>query len=119
LGYDNAELSILIVDDREMAEYHQTYMNLEGPTNVIAFAMQEGAFAEVTPYLLGDVVISLDTAGREAAEMGIDMDERVDELLVHGILHLVGYDHEKSEAEALRMARRSEALLAKLRELEA
>jgi probable rRNA maturation factor len=116
LGYDNAELSILIVGDPEMAEYHRTYMDLEGPTNVIAFAMQEGPFAEVAPYLLGDVVISIDTAEREAGEMGIDRGARVDQLLVHGILHLVGYDHETSEAEALRMAERTEALLALLRE---
>lgn len=119
MGYENAELSILIVDDREMALYNQEYLNREGPTNVIAFPMQEGEFAHVTPFLLGDVVISLDTAGREAEDMGIGMDERLDELLVHGILHLVGYDHEKSEAEARRMETKSDALTSLIREIEA
>jgi probable rRNA maturation factor len=119
LGYEYEELSILIVDDREMALYNQEYLNREGPTNVIAFPMQEGEFAHVTPFLLGDVVISLDTAGREAEDMGIGMDERLDELLVHGILHLVGYDHEKSEAEARRMETKSDALTSLIREIEA
>ncbi len=120
MDYENAELSILIVGDAQMAEYHLRYLGREGPTNVIAFPMQEGEFAHLTPHLLGDVVISLDTAAREAVEMGIDMDERFDELLVHGILHLVGYDHEKSEAEEKRMGERSEALgslIRKMREM--
>ena len=104
MGCENAELSILIVDDIQMAEYHRDYLNREGPTNVIAFAMQEG-----------DVVISLDTANREAAEMGIHVMERFDELLIHGILHLVGYDHERSEAEERRMAEKSAVLASLLR----
>jgi probable rRNA maturation factor len=118
LGCENVELSILIVDDRKMAEYHRDYLNREGPTNVIAFPMQEGEFAHVSPHLMGDVVISLDTASREAGEMGIDMAERFDELLIHGILHLAGYDHEKSEAEERRMEKKSEALASLLREME-
>lgn len=118
MGCENVELSILIVDDRKMAEYHRDYLNREGPTNVIAFPMQEGEFAHVSPHLMGDVVISLDTASREAGEMGIDMAERFDELLIHGILHLAGYDHEKSEAEERRMEKKSEALASLLREME-
>lgn len=114
---EKAELSILIVDDAEMALYNRQYRSREGSTNVIAFPMQEGEFAHVTPYLLGDVVISLDTASREAEEMGIGMDLRVDELLVHGVLHLVGYDHEKSEAEARRMEEKSEALIPLIRDI--
>jgi len=117
LGYENAELSILIVDDLQMTEYHQNYLNREGATNVIAFPMQEGEFAHVTPHLLGDVVISLDTANREAEAMGIDMAERFDELLVHGILHLAGYDHEKSEAEERRMEKKSEAMASLIRKM--
>lgn len=117
LDCEKAELSILIVDDAEMALYNRQYRSREGSTNVIAFPMQEGEFAHVTPYLLGDVVISLDTASREAEEMGIGMDLRVDELLVHGVLHLVGYDHEKSEAEARRMEEKSEALIPLIRDI--
>jgi probable rRNA maturation factor len=117
LGYDHAELSILIVDDPQMTEYNSVYLDKDGPTNVIAFPMQEGDFAEVAPYLLGDVVISIDTASREAEDMDIHRDERLDELLVHGILHLVGYDHEKSEADAVRMEQKSDALVALIRKM--
>jgi probable rRNA maturation factor len=106
------ELSILIVDDSQIAALNQDYRNRSGPTNVIAFAMRDGAFAEVTPDLLGDVVISTETTAREAREMGLDFSRRFDELLIHGILHLVGYDHERGEDEALRMEARTRELLA-------
>jgi len=73
--------------------------------------MREGPFAELTPDLLGDVVISLETAAREGAMAGISMEDRLTELLVHGILHLCGYDHETSQAEALQMEKKSREIL--------
>ena len=112
LGYPDAQLSILIVDDDRMAELNQTYLNHSGPTNVIAFPMQQGEFAGLTPDLLGDVVISADTACREADRAGMDATERFDQLLVHGILHLVGYDHVHSESAAAAMERKSAELMA-------
>lgn len=116
MGFPESELSVLVVDDAEISGYNREYLNREGPTNVIAFPMQEGEFADVAAYLLGDVVISLDTARREADAAGLSLRERFDQLLVHGILHLCGYDHERTtEAEARRMAARSEELLELLR----
>jgi probable rRNA maturation factor len=112
LGCPDSELSILLLDDPQIAILNKEYLNREGPTNVIAFPMQEGPFAEVTPDLLGDVVISLETAEKEGASAGISMEERMTELLVHGILHLCGYDHEVSEEEALRMEEKSREILA-------
>ena len=112
LGCPDSELSILLLDDPQIANLNKAYLNREGPTNVIAFPMQEGPFAEVTPHLLGDVVISLETAEREGAIAGISMEERLTELLVHGILHLCGYDHEVSEEEELRMEEKSREVLA-------
>jgi len=112
LDFPDAELSILLVDDSEIEELNRKYLNREGPTNVIAFPMQEGDFAHISPQLLGDVVVSVDTARKEAETGGIHVDERLLELLVHGILHLVGYDHELSETEALRMEAKSNELLA-------
>jgi probable rRNA maturation factor len=112
LGSPDGELSVLIVDDAEIAEYNRTYLNREGPTNVIAFPMREGEFKELTPYLLGDVVISTDTARREGEAAGISMAERFDQLLVHGILHLFGFDHEQDTVEAASMERKSNELLA-------
>ncbi len=78
---------------------------------MIAFPMQEGAFADISPLLLGDVVISADTAAREGAAAGIRLQERLLYLLVHGILHLFGYDHEKSESDARQMEAFTEKLL--------
>jgi probable rRNA maturation factor len=111
LDYPDAELSILIVDDQQIAQFNREYLNRQGPTNVIAFPMREGRFSEITPNLLGDVVISADTAHREGRNAGLKMRERLDQLLIHGILHLCGYDHENTKAEARKMENKTEALL--------
>lgn len=104
------ELSIVILDDPQMAELNESYRQKQGPTNVLSFSMREGEFGAVTP-LLGDVVISADTASREAEEAGITFDERMSQLLIHGILHLVDYDHERSEDDAAVMEEKSLELL--------
>jgi probable rRNA maturation factor len=115
LGHPNGELSILLVDDGQIAALNRAYLNREGPTNVIAFPMQAGRFAHLSPQLLGDVVISLDTAWREAHRAGLDLEERLTQLVVHGLLHLCGYDHERNAAEDRRMAAKSRQLLKKIR----
>ena len=111
LGCPEKELSILLVDDRQIAELNATYLKRKGPTNVIAFPMQEGEFADISPDLLGDVVISVDTAEREGNAAGMDVGTRAVELLVHGVLHLMGYDHEHDAAEARRMEAKSAEVL--------
>ncbi|MFW6080803.1 MAG: rRNA maturation RNase YbeY [Desulfosalsimonas sp.] len=116
LGKTGAELSLLITDDRQIAEINKTYLNREGPTNVIAFPMGDPGFAEIQPELLGDVVISLETARREALDAGYTKEERFTELLVHGILHLLGYDHETNEEDAEQMAEKSRELMNLLKE---
>jgi probable rRNA maturation factor len=102
------------VDDLQIAVMNRQFLGRQGPTNVIAFPMREGRFAGLNPNLLGDVVISVDTARREARTAGLGLDERITQLLVHGILHLHGYDHEHGAAEARRMAAKSRRLLAKI-----
>ena len=114
LGCPDGELSILLLDDPQIAVLNKDYLQREGPTNVIAFPMQEGAFAEINPDLLGDVVISLETAAKEGLAAGVSMEERLEELMIHGILHLFGYDHERSEKEAARMESKSRELLARI-----
>ena len=111
MGYPESQLSILIVDDDQIATFNWTYLQHSGPTNVIAFPMQEGQFADITPGLLGDVVISADTAHREAVDAGMEMSERFNQLLIHGILHLVGYDHVGSEEAATIMEEKSNQLM--------
>ncbi len=111
LGSPEGELSILVVDDSEIKTLNKNYLNRLGPTNVIAFPMKEGDFSDINPQLLGDVVISIETAGREALQSGISTEERFAQLLVHGILHLFGFDHEKSEQDARKMEKKSNELL--------
>ena len=107
----DAELSVVLVDDPQIAVLNKKYLDRTGPTNVIAFPMQEGPFTDISPSLLGDVVISVETAVREAKGAGIPPEERFLELLIHGILHLLGYDHETDETEALRMAEKTRELM--------
>lgn len=111
LGYPDAQLSILIVDDTQITEFNLAYLNHAGPTNVISFPMQEGQFSDISPDLLGDVVISADSAHREAVEAEMALTERFNQLLIHGILHLAGYDHVNSEEEAAVMERKSNELI--------
>ncbi len=111
MGCDDHELSIVITDDAQVRELNRTYRGKDEPTNVLSFPMQEGEFSDITPGLLGDVVISLDTAEAEAIAAGISTDERMSQLLVHGILHLFGFDHELGENQAREMEEKSLALL--------
>ena len=111
LDNPEAELSLLILDDRQIADLNREYLQREGPTNVIAFPMREGDFSQLAAQLLGDVVISVQTADREATEAGMSVSRRLSQLLVHGILHLFGYDHEAGGPEALEMDSRSHELL--------
>ena len=111
LEYPDAELSILIVDDQQIAQLNQEHLNRKGPTNVIAFPMRAGKFSEMAPNLLGDVVISIETAFQEGQRGGLSMEERFDQLLIHGILHLLGYDHENTKSEARKMEKKAQALL--------
>lgn len=111
MGNPDGELSILIVDDSRIEKLNNKYFNRAGPTNVIAFPMQEGKFSNIAPHLLGDVVISVETAEKEGKAGGISLEERFLQLLAHGILHIFGYDHEKTEQEAEKMEEKSRELL--------
>ena len=110
-GLQNPELSILFVDDNEIAVLNEKYLNRQGPTDVISFPMMDGSYPEVSPALLGDVVISVETAARQAAERGTDLLTELTLLLTHGILHLLGYDHEGSAEERRRMEEKERDIL--------
>ena len=121
LGCHDKELSILFTDDARMAQLNLRYLGRRGPTNVLAFPMADpDGPADQSPALesvmLGDVVISIDTALSEADEFGETLEYTVDRLLIHGVLHLIGYDHEESEAEALLMEKEEKRLMALMRE---
>ena len=111
MDYPDAEISILIVDDQQIAQLNRQYLDREGPTNVIAFSMRQGQFSDIAPNLLGDVVISADTAQREAQSAGMSMQDRLDQLLIHGTLHLLVYDHEDTADAAREMEEKANELL--------
>jgi pyridoxine 5-phosphate synthase len=113
-GLVEAELSILLVDDQQIAELNRTWRHKKGPTNVLAFSLTEGEDSAISLNLLGDIVISVETAAREAEKEGLSLHSRLQVLLVHGFLHLIGYDHEKSETEAVRMHNKERVLLQEL-----
>lgn len=91
------------MDDAEISVLNTDYLGRSGPTNVIAFPMTEGPFGSLTPGLLGDVVISVETVHVQAVGGGFTLEELLDFYLIHGILHLIGYDHVTSEEDAALM----------------
>jgi len=110
LGRDEHELSVLLTDDAFIQTLNETHRGKDRPTDVLAFAQNEGE-GMPTPLdhgLLGDVVISLDTAERQARGRKHSLLDEVCFLLAHGILHLVGYDHQTDEEEAVMNAKTSE-----------
>jgi len=111
LGYDSHEISIVVTGNDQIRELNHTYRGVDKPTNVLSFPMLEGDFTDITPGLLGDVVISAEQAELESHEAGITLDERLSQLLIHGILHLVGFDHETGENDARNMEDKSLELL--------
>ncbi len=93
-----------------MARLNETYLKRSGPTNVISFPMHSPEAPGIHPEVLGDIVISPETASREAEEEGIGLEARIDQLLVHGLLHLLGYDHEKAKDTRIMFKKESEML---------
>jgi len=110
LACDKKEVSILFTDDRRIAELNRDYRGKDKPTNVLSFPMAEGP-SDVESGMLGDVVISVDTALREAGEMDETVVETINRLLVHGMLHLMGYDHERSPKDEKIMTKEEKRLL--------
>jgi len=102
VGCARAELSIALVDDATIAELNERYRGIARATDVLSFSLREGAHAERRGPLLGDVVVSLDTAAVQARRARRSLDDEVLRLLIHGTLHLLGHDHER-DAEARRM----------------
>jgi len=113
LGLQTQEVSILFASDRFVRRLNKHYRGIDLPTDVLAFSMREGEWTDIQPQVLGDVVISVETAARQAMEMGHSLDHELTILLVNGIVHLLGYDHmEKGDAE--RMQARERAVLSEI-----
>ena len=114
LGYTEAELSILMVDDAEMRSLNLQYRGIDHATDVLSFPMLEGEFAGIASHMLGDVVISAETARAMSEQSGTAFESILDLLLIHGILHLLGLNHEEGPAEARGVKLKTEELLSML-----
>lgn len=110
MGESGAELTVSLVDDAAIRTLNRDYRGKDCPTDVLAFAMREGQRVAGDETQLGDVVISLQTAARQAQARGATLADEVQSLLIHGFLHLLGYDHEVSAAEERRMKRQERKL---------
>jgi len=104
IGESRSELSIALVDDPEIKELNARWRNRRESTDVLSFSQIEGDFADHRAGLLGDVVISVETAAAQAATRHRGLDEVVTRLLIHGVLHLIGHDHVKDEEALLMLA---------------
>ncbi|MBO4745536.1 MAG: apolipoprotein N-acyltransferase [Alphaproteobacteria bacterium] len=104
--YKNAEVSITLVDDKEIRKINKKYRNIDKPTNVLSFELDDDL-------LLGDIFISIDTVKKEAAAANISVAEHTAHMVVHGILHLLGYDH-IDDKDAVKMENKEVYILTKL-----
>ncbi|MBI5588472.1 MAG: rRNA maturation RNase YbeY [Deltaproteobacteria bacterium] len=108
LGYLDCEVSILLTDDTGIRGLNKKYRNKDKPTDVLSFPLND-------PYMLGDVVISVERARAQAESFEVTEGLEVGRLLAHGILHLIGYDHVKGGRQAKRMREKEEDLMVLLK----
>lgn len=111
LDLTDSELSVLFINDEKIRQLNRRYRGLDRSTDVLAFSMQEGEGPATPPNILGDIVISVETASRQGEEIGWGMEKEIYKLLTHGLLHLIGFDHETNPTEALRMQDKEEEVM--------
>ncbi len=104
-----SEVSILLTDDDGIRGLNKRYRNIDRPTDVLSFPMND-------PCMLGDIVVSLDSVSAQALDYSVSFDEELSRLLVHGLLHLLGYDHVRGGRQAKKMKEKEGALLNGLKE---
>lgn len=92
----NKKLSISFVDDNTIKQLNNHYLQKNHSTNILSFSLQEGEYGNVNPHILGDIVISTETAQRDAAKGDLSLSEEIDFLIIHGLLHLLGFNHENT-----------------------
>lgn len=110
LDLSEADLSVTVCGDKEIQAVNRDYRGVDAPTNVLAFALEEGPPLPGAPRVLGDIVISTETIKREAPPLGYTDGEMFYFYLIHGLLHLIGYDHELGSQEAARQEAETERL---------
>ncbi|MDO9559657.1 MAG: rRNA maturation RNase YbeY [Syntrophales bacterium] len=104
LNCPDQEISLLFVDNEQIRQINRQYLNRDHPTNVISFPLREGDYGHINPQILGDIVISAERAFQDAAAGDLSVNDEIDFLLIHGLLHLLGYNHESgNNKESLQM----------------
>ncbi|MBU1088145.1 MAG: rRNA maturation RNase YbeY [Candidatus Omnitrophica bacterium] len=109
-GIDSGELSIVLVDDPQITDLHKRYLNKNSPTDVLAFRMSDGEFGKINPQILGDVILSVETAQSQASRLKLSIESEVNLYLIHGILHLLGFS-DKTKLEFKQMKKMQEELM--------
>jgi probable rRNA maturation factor len=109
-GFYDTELSLLLVDDRKITELNKQYLKKNSATDVLAFRMSDGKYGQINPQLLGDVVVSVETAESKAAQLKVDLYSEINLYLIHGILHLLGFS-DKTKKGFNQMKKLQEELL--------
>ena len=104
------EVSVLLTNDSTIQSLNRQYRNIDASTDVLSFAMRDGGDESMNPHLLGDLVISVPTAQQQANAHNHSLDVEIANLTVHGVLHLLGYDHD-IPADAIIMFEKQEAIL--------
>lgn len=105
------EISLSFVDDEKIKQLNKQYLGKNKATNVLSFSLLEGEYGNINPQILGDVIISVETAQRDALYGKLTVDQEIDFLIIHGILHLLGYNHEKTTEKETKKMRQKEKVL--------
>ena len=102
------EISLSFIDDEKIKQLNKQYLGKDKATNVLSFSLLEGEYGNINPQILGDVIISVETAQRDALYGKLTVDQEIDFLIIHGILHLLGYNHENTTEKEIKKMRQKE-----------
>jgi probable rRNA maturation factor len=108
------EISLSFVNDETMQQLNNQYRHKNQPTDVLSFSLQEGEFSNINPHVLGDIVISVDTAKADASQSSLSLEQEINFLIIHGLLHLLGYNHENTTKKEIRKMQKKESDLFRL-----
>ena len=102
------EISLSFVDDEKIKQLNKQYLGKDKATNVLSFSLLEGEYGNINPQILGDIIVSVETAQRNALYGNLTIDQEIYFLIIHGILHLLGYDHENTTEIETKIMRQKE-----------
>jgi probable rRNA maturation factor len=102
------EISLSFVDDENIKQLNKQYLGKDKATNVLSFSLLEGEYGDINPQTLGDIIVSVETAQRDALYSKLTIDQEINFLIIHGILHLLGYNHENTTKKETNKMRQKE-----------